>query len=152
MDKVTFMTNFSDFDLKDFTPYLLNLAAEASSLGFQKHYKEKYGMLRTEWRVVFHLGQYGPMHAKEICNRARIHKTKVSRAVAALEKKRFLKREQESDDRRHEKLSLTRPGMVAFRDLLVAAQRFDDALVEEFSQHQRDILRKCLTRIARLTD
>jgi DNA-binding MarR family transcriptional regulator len=49
-------------------------------------------MLRTEWRVLFHLGRYGAMSAREISRRAGIHKTKVSRAVAALERKRFLER------------------------------------------------------------
>ena len=144
------MTQYSEFDLLEFTPYLLNLAAEASSLGFQKHYKERYGMLRTEWRVVFHLGQYGPMHAKDICERARIHKTKVSRAVAALEKKRFLKREQDASDRRHEKLTLTQPGRNAFENLIHAARIFDASLLESFSDTERMVLRKCLTQIAKL--
>jgi len=80
------------FDLIHFLPYILNQAAEASSLGFQQVYKQRYGMLRTEWRVLFHLGRYGEMTAKDICERARIHKTKISRAVKALEDRRFLVR------------------------------------------------------------
>ena len=39
------MTAKSDFDLQDFLPYLLNQAAEASSLEFQQLYKDRYGML-----------------------------------------------------------------------------------------------------------
>ena len=38
-------------ELTHFLPYLLNQAAEASSLAFQRTYKDRYGMLRTEWRV-----------------------------------------------------------------------------------------------------
>lgn len=140
----------TDYDLKDFTPYLLNMAAETSSLGFQRSYKEKYGMLRTEWRVIFHLGQYGSMHAKEVCARARIHKTKVSRAVAALESKRFLTREEVSEDRRHEKLSLTRTGRAVFDDLVQEARRFDAALVAGFTQEEQAILKNCLIKIAEL--
>ena len=74
----------ADFDLLDFLPYLLNLAAEEASLGFQTLYKTRYGMLRTEWRVLFHLGIYGEMTATEIGERARMHKTKISRAVQKL--------------------------------------------------------------------
>jgi len=55
------MSQKDAFDLQDFLPYLLNQAADASSLGFQKYYKDRYGMLRTEWRVLFHLGRYGAM-------------------------------------------------------------------------------------------
>lgn len=139
-----------DFDLRDFTPYLLNLAAETTGLAFQRHYKARYGMLRTEWRVLFHLGRYGAMTAKEICARARVHKTKVSRAVAALEAKRFLDRTRRDDDRRHETLRLTRTGEAAFRQLYAEAQDFDAALMAQFSEAERDILRRCLTRLAGL--
>ncbi len=144
------MTKFSDFDLQDFTPFLLNIAAEATSLGFQRHYKEKYGMLRTEWRVVFHLGQYGPMHAKEICERARIHKTKVSRAVAALEAKRYLQRKEEAKDRRHETLSLTRRGLAVFDELYEVARSFDADLMAQFTPEERVTLKRCLAQIANL--
>jgi len=74
-----------DFDLQDFLPYLLNQAAEASSLAFQETYKGRYGMLRNEWRVLFHLGIYGRMTARDIGQRARMHNTRISRAVAKLE-------------------------------------------------------------------
>ena len=144
------MDNSDAFDLTDFTPYLLNLAAETSSLDFQPNYKDTYGMLRTEWRVLFHLGRYGTMTAKDICDRARVHKTKVSRAVAALEVKRFLKRAEMTHDRRHAMLRLTTAGVAAFRDLNVAAREFDAILMADFSKSERDVLRRCLAKIARL--
>ncbi len=140
----------SDFDLKDFTPYLLNIAAEASGTRFQRLYKDRYGMLRTEWRVLFHLGRYGSMTAKEICERARLHKTKVSRAVAALEEKRFLMREAQEEDRRLETLSLTSVGQEAFDDLYMEAARFDEDLLQAFSDQERRVLRKCLGAIAEI--
>ncbi|WP_446720123.1 MarR family transcriptional regulator, partial [Leisingera sp. ANG-S] len=56
-------------------------------------------MLRTEWRVLFHLGNYGQMTAKEIGSRAKIHKTKISRAVAKLSEKRFVTRTRDENDR-----------------------------------------------------
>ena len=107
-------------------------------------------MLRTEWRVLFHLGRYGPLKAKDICERARIHKTKVSRAVAALEQKRFLTREEVESDRRHETLSLTSAGQNVFRDLYQEAARFDQVMMDDFSEAERATLHKCLTKIARL--
>lgn len=144
------MTQDTPFDLNDFLPYLLNRAAEATSLDFQKHYKARYGMLRTEWRVLFHLGRYGEMTAKDITQRADIHKTKVSRAVAALEAKRFLKRKPVEEDRRHERLSLTPTGRAAFENLLAAAQTFDADLESRFSAADMATLRSCLIRIANI--
>lgn len=139
-----------DFDLKDFTPYLLNQAADATSLRFQKLYKSKYGMLRTEWRVLFHLGGYGDMTAKEICTRAGLHKTKVSRAVRALQDKRFLQRTEVPEDRRHEILKLTPQGERVFNDLVGDAQRFDAKLASRFTTDELDTLKRVLVRLADL--
>lgn len=142
------MTQNTEFDLQDFLPYLLNQAADASSRDFQRYYKDTYGMLRTEWRVVFHLGRYGKMTAKNICDRGGIHKTKVSRAVGALEEKRFLVRSDFPNDRRHEELKLTRVGLVAYADLSREAAQFDGKLVSAISEADQKVLRRCLRQIA----
>ena len=138
------------FDLIHFLPYMLNQAAEAASLGFQQVYKQRYGMLRTEWRVLFHLGRYGELTAKDICERARIHKTKISRAVKALEDRRFLLRHEQESDRRVELLNLTKAGAAAYADLSAIARDYDQQLTAQFSQEEQAILRKCLLRLADL--
>jgi DNA-binding MarR family transcriptional regulator len=138
------------FDLRDFLPYLLNQAAEEASLAFQTVYKDRYGMLRTEWRVLFHLGRYGPMTARDIGAMARVHKTKISRAVAALERRRFLTRATEDADRRQERLSLTTSGQAAYGDLSRQAKACDAALAAGFSAADLAILRDCLRKLARL--
>ena len=144
------MIQKTKFDLQNFLPYLLSQAADASSGGFRRYYKDNYGMLRTEWRVVFHLGCYGKMTAKEICDRGGIHKTKVSRAVAALGKKRFLTSAELPNDRRHEELTLTRAGLAAYSDLSREAAQFDFQLVSTISDADQQVLRRCLRQIARL--
>ena len=127
------MISQTDFDIRQFTPYLLNQAAEESSLAFQRIYKDRYGMLRGEWRVLFHLGIYDRMTAKDITDRARIHKTKVSRAVHKMQAKGYLSRVQDHNDRRKEWLQLTTQGRTVYEDLRRAAQECDKALLEAFS-------------------
>ena len=140
------------FDLRQFLPYLLNHAAEVVSLEFQRTYKEKYGMLRTEWRVLFHLGQYGDMTARQICDMARLHKTKVSRSVAALEKKRFLTRRELAADRRHSVMTLTRQGRSVFEDLAGEARAFDSRIRAGMTDAESETLQRCLMRIAQFGD
>ncbi len=144
------MSEKNGFDLRDFLPYMLNQAAEASSAAFQAYYKGRYGMLRTEWRVLFHLGRYGRMTAKEICIRAKIHKAKVSRAVSALGAKQLLSRTTLKSDRRNEMLALTSQGQAVFDDLAKAAEICDKQLTEPFSEAEQAILKSCLARIAKL--
>lgn len=134
-------------ELSNFLPYLLNQAAELVSRDFQPHYKDRYGMLRTEWRVLFHLGRRGAMTARQICEQASIHKTKVSRAVVALEQKRFLSRAAVETDRRSEMLSLTRTGRAAFDDLAGAAARYDRSIEAALGEDEVRRLKAMLSRI-----
>ncbi|WP_299666823.1 MarR family transcriptional regulator [uncultured Ruegeria sp.] len=137
-----------EFDLRNFLPFLLNQAAEESSLEFQRVYKDRYGMLRTEWRVLFHLGNYGEMTARDIGARAKIHKTKVSRAVRRLEQRRYLKRLRDEKDRRVERLSLTSSGQTVYRELRDIARDYDAKLAAHFTTGEAALLRMMLRRLA----
>lgn len=140
----------STFDLQGFLPYLLNQAAETSSLDFQRVYKDRYGMLRTEWRVLFHLGLYGSMTAVEIVKASKMHKTKISRAVHGLMTRRFLTRTRDAVDRRVEHLKLTPQGRVAYEDLRDVARTYDEALSKRFAPDELIVLRKALRELAQL--
>lgn len=107
-------------------------------------------MLRTEWRVLFHLGNYGPMTAGDIVTLAGIHKTKVSRAVQALADRRFLTRSRDRSHRRRETLTLTRAGLAAYADLRGVAMRYDADLAARFSKGDIAMLRRMLRRLANL--
>ena len=140
------MTEASNFDVQLFLPYLLSQAAEVSSAEFQQVYKSRYGMLRTEWRVLFHLGG-GGMTASQIGSLAKIHKTKVSRAVQRLAERRFLTRARDTGDRRVEHLKLTRSGRAALDDLLKVAERYDAALMRDMTPGETRVLRSALQKL-----
>lgn len=142
------MSNDVEFDLSTFLPYLLSQAADQQSSAFRPAYKGRYGMLRTEWRILFHLGQYGDMTAKKICDMAELHKTKASRAVAALEAKRFVKRSEVAEDRRHALLSLTQAGQRAYAKLHIEAEAFDRQLQSKLGAADTRVLKRCLVKLA----
>lgn len=137
-----------DFDLKQFLPYLLNQAAEAASLEFAQVYKDRYGLLRTDWRVLFHLGLFERMTAQDISASASIHKTKVSRAVQRLEDRRYLQREKDSTDRRREHLSLTPLGKRVYADLHEVARQYDARLTQGMTAQELSVLRGALMTLA----
>jgi len=136
------------YDIAEFLPYLLNIATESAGYGFQKHYKDRYGLLRAEWRVLFHLGGYGDMTARDICDRSRTHKTKISRAVGALAARRFITRTRLESDRRQEMLALTKTGGAVYRDLIGLAKAYDRKLMARFTADEQFVLRDCLKRLA----
>ena len=115
----------SEFDLHSFLPFLMHHASEKVSLGFREIYRDRYRMTRSEWRVLATLGQYGALTATEIVTHTGLHKTKVSRAVFSIEKRRWLKRRQDETDRRIHRLELTSQGISAFQSLCEAGIAYD---------------------------
>jgi DNA-binding MarR family transcriptional regulator len=116
------------FTLETFLPYRLVRIAERVSREFAENYRQKYGLSRPEWRCLATLGQFGTITSKEIGESTTMHKTKVSRAVAELERRGWLKRQPDRQDRRAEQLTLTAAGRKAFRELVPLAEAFETSL------------------------
>ena len=139
------------FDLERFLPYLLNQAAEATSRAFLADYNQAFDLSRTQWRVLANLGKFGAMTAAEICRRSHIEKTKVSRAVAALEGRGWLVRRASTEDRRAEILTLTEAGEAAFAAMGERAMAFDvtlrSALGGDLSRRLDQVLRQLAERL-----
>src|SRR3546814_4149085 len=104
-----------DLRLETFLPYRLNRAAAMSSRQFSHIYRHEFGLTVPEWRVLATLGHRGTASATGIGRDSAMHKTKVSRAVASLQQRRWVAREADEADRRLEHLSLTPAGRAAFR-------------------------------------
>jgi DNA-binding MarR family transcriptional regulator len=117
--------------LEQFLPYRLNRIASAVSQDFRSVYGPHHDLTIPEWRVLATLGQFEEISAKEIGQHSSMHKTKVSRAVRALEERRWLKRRESDEDRREEILALTALGQKAYRDIVPKAMAFERRILDE---------------------
>ncbi|PHP66202.1 MarR family transcriptional regulator [Zhengella mangrovi] len=137
----------ADLALEDFLPYRLNRLADLVSRSFSRIYRERHGMTRPEWRVLASLGQFGRATASDIVTHSSQHKTKVSRAVAALEKRGWLKRESDENDRRVEHLELTRAGRGIYAELAPFARSYEAAVFAEMGDADWQALERGLSRL-----
>lgn len=135
--------------LENFLPYRLNQAAEKVSQKFAQEYKKRYGLTRPEWRTFATIGQFGVITAREICNHSPMHKTKVSRAVFSLEKRRWVKRTQDPEDRRLEHLELTSVGQTAYKDMVNVARQFEKNFIDSIGGEDAKLLLTALNAIER---
>src|SRR6185503_3208475 len=124
-------------DLENFLPYRLYRLADAVSREFAGIYKDSHGLTRPEWRTLSGLGQHGTMTATALGEQSAMHKTKVSRAVAELERRRWLTRTQDEADRRVEHLALTKAGLAAYREMVPLAKAFERELLARLSAEER---------------
>ncbi len=133
------------FELEAFLPYRLARASEAVSVDFSKVYHDR--LSRTEWRVLATLAQLGKTTATVIGAHAAMHKTKVSRAVFALEKGKWLIRKTDETDRRIEWLELTRTGGKRFAALAKLALAYEARLMEELGPKNARTLLSALSHL-----
>ncbi|HXK53143.1 MAG TPA: MarR family winged helix-turn-helix transcriptional regulator [Hyphomicrobiales bacterium] len=134
-------------DLESFLPYRLHLLNETVSRSLSRVYGREYGFGVPEWRVLVTLGQYGEMTAKQIGAHSQMHKTKVSRAAAALSAKDLLARMPAEHDRRAAKLSLSARGRAVYEDLVPVALGFSAQLESVLSASDRAALDRLLNRL-----
>jgi DNA-binding MarR family transcriptional regulator len=126
--------------LEDFLPYRLNVLAAEVSEGLAKVYSERFGLDIPGWRVIATLGQFGQGTAKAIGDHSHMHKTKVSRAVTELERRGFVARSSNPQDKREAFLALTPQGEAVYRRIVPLAQTYQKALVQALAASHRAAL------------
>jgi DNA-binding MarR family transcriptional regulator len=133
--------------LDDFLPYQLTVAASLVSQALSRLYAERYGIGVPEWRVLVTLGDFETMTGKAIGEHSHMHKTKVSRAVALLEKRKLVVRRVNRADLRESFLSLTPEGRAIYDDLAPGAMTFARHLTEAIDPADREAFSRALERL-----
>ncbi len=118
-------------ELDQFLPYRLNRIGAAISQEFRSVYGPHHDLTIPEWRVLATLGLFEEMGAKAIGRHSSMHKTKVSRAVRALEERRWLQRRESEEDRREEVLTLTPLGRKAYTEIVPRAKAFEKRILSD---------------------
>jgi len=133
--------------LEQFLPYQLNVVANLVSQALSRVYARRYGIGVPEWRVLVTLGQYGVMTGKAIGAHSHMHKTKVSRAVALMEKRKLLTRRANRADMREAFLSLTASGRAMYEEVAPHALDFAGRLTEIFTPADRAAFDRAVQRL-----
>lgn len=135
------------FDLDEFLPYQLSVAATRTSRRFSALYRAEAGLTIPEWRVLAHLNRSGPVSVRDITARVHLDKSMVSRAATRLEQADFVSIATHSTDRRLVVLDLTDQGRALMERLGDIARAFQDELLAELGE-DAPALRRALARIS----
>ena len=113
--------NAAALHLPSFVPFRLNRLAVEVSNHLSVIYRERFGLEIPEWRVLVTVGPERGCTAQYIAGSARMHKTRVSRAIAHLEQRELLERASNTGDRREMELRLTKSGRRIYQELVPLA-------------------------------
>lgn len=136
--------------LNKFLPYRLSRLTEAMSLEIRSVYKDLFGLTRPEWRVLAALYELQSASAKTVGAHSGQHKTKVSRAVSSLERRRWLIRQEDPQDRRSEILALTPAGRASFDKLAVPLLKKESAILRSLSDSEKSDLFNAISLLEQL--
>jgi DNA-binding MarR family transcriptional regulator len=134
-----------ELKLEEFLPYRLNVVSSLTSQALSSIYAEQYRIGVPEWRVLVTLGQYGTMTGKMVGTHSHMHKTKVSRAVALLERRKLVSRRANKADMREAFLSLTPAGRSIYEELAPIALEFVARLGKDLNPADRATFERVLT-------
>ena len=140
-------TRQGSLQLARFVPFRLNRLAAAVSQHLSLIYRGRFALEIPEWRVMATVGQDPSCTAQHIAASTRMHKTRVSRAIAHLMERRLLERVPRPGDRREMQLRLSATGRRMYARLVPLALVRERALLACMSARE---LRGFLTGLERL--
>src|ERR1700729_2025387 len=133
--------------LAGFVPFRLNRLAAEVSQHLSVIYRGRFALQIPEWRVMATVGQERGCTAQQIAASTRMHKTRVSRAIAQLRRRGLIERATSTQDRRALKLRLSPAGRRMYAQLVPLALARERALLACLSAPQRRALLQGLERL-----
>ena len=135
----------ANFDIADFTPYRLAVAAQMFSEEVAKLYRERFELSIPEWRILAHLMKEGKASVRDIEARVIMEKSKVSRAVDRLKERGLVTKRADIMDRRLVHIELTGNGKALMVKLIPLVKKFqrdlETRLGEDFGGLDRALTR-----------
>ena len=135
--------------LAGFVPFRLNRLAAEVSQHLSVIYRGRFALQIPEWRVMATVGQERGCTAQQIAASTRMHKTRVSRAIAQLRARGLLERAASSTDRRELQLRLSASGRRLYAQLVPLALQREEQLLASLSAPERRAFLGALERLDR---
>ena len=135
------------FDLDQFLPYRLAVAATQVSRRFAERYAAEAGLTIPEWRVLAHLSASGAVSVRDITARVNLDKSVISRAATRLERAGYLRKSDHGTDQRLVALELTDAGQALMARLGRIADAFQAELLADLGE-DAPAFRRALLRLA----
>jgi DNA-binding MarR family transcriptional regulator len=136
------------FQLEEFLPYRLAVAADAVSRLIARQHLSKSGLGMSEWRLLAAVGRFGVLSPTAAGEHTAMDKVKVSRAAASLVASGLLRQTQDPDDGRGRLLRLTRKGAALYADVAPTASDIQDALMAGLGRTEWRALHKALGKLS----
>ena len=133
-------------EIRELISYRLHTVANLLSRGAELRYRREFGVSLWEWRSIALLGAVTePLSLNHLAHAAGIHKSQMSRVVSGLTSRKLVLR---AANGREVALTLTRSGRRLYEGLITAATERDQAFNDCLSKNEKEVLERCLSKLA----
>ncbi len=138
------MTDSPALDLERFLPYRLSVLSNTISQAIAAEYEARFGLSVTQWRAMAILGRHDDLAARDVAARSAMDKVAVSRALAGLVEKGYVRRTMAREDKRESRLRLTAAGRRVHDGIVPLALEHERRLLERLTPEERHWLARIL--------
>ena len=137
-------------DLNQFLPYQLSILSLKISKGIAEHYQDQFGINISQWRVLVILYQNPDITAKKIAQLSQMDKVRISRTLKSLVQKDYLTQSKHPLDARAKNYELNKRGKYLMRAVIPDALRYEENLLSQLSQEEREQLHHLIGKFNRI--
>lgn len=138
--------------LDRFLPYRLSVLSNTVSGAIARLYAERFDLTMAEWRVMAVLGMAPGLSASQVCERTRMDKVQVSRAVRRLLAAGRLERAIDPADQRRSVLRMSPRGEAIYGQVAPLARVSEGELLDILSERELRALDGLLDKLQRRAD
>jgi DNA-binding MarR family transcriptional regulator len=139
-------------ELDTFVPYRLSVLSNRVSGAIARQYTERFGLTMAEWRVMAVLGGSPGLSARDLAERTGMDKVQISRAVAALVRRKRIARKAHASDGRMQLLTLTPKGEAIYAEIVPMARKLEAEFLAALDPSERETLNRILTALSQRVD
>lgn len=133
--------------LANFLPYQLSVTSNAVSSLIAQHYRVRFGLKITEWRVMAVLGDAGALTQRALARSTLMDKVAVNRACKVLEDRGLVRRQPNAQDGRSHLLELTEEGRGVHSEIMPMALDIEETIFEVLDDAERGQFRELMARV-----
>lgn len=139
-------------DFKHFIPYQLSALSLKISKGLAKHYRSRFNISVSEWRVLVILNSHPNITAKTIAEHTQMDKVQISRALKSLHDKNYIVQKSHPDDARATINRLSCRGKELMAAVIPDAIQYEQSILKQLSETERQQLSHLIAKFNRILD
>ncbi|MCX7544373.1 MarR family winged helix-turn-helix transcriptional regulator [Marinicella gelatinilytica] len=139
-------------DYKQFIPYQISALSLKISKGLAKHYRDRFDISVSEWRVLVILNSHPNITAKAIADHTQMDKVRISRTLKILAQKFYIKQMSHPEDARAVINRLSDDGQSLMQAVIPDAVKYEQSLLKQLTTIERQQLRQLIAKFNQILD